>query len=62
MHLFIIKFEHFIGKTFHRFLMSRDVDIFNLEGKIFDHACGLDPDILNSYNVLLCNDLNYACT
>ena len=37
--------------------MSRDVDLFNLEGVIFDHACGLDPYILKRYNVLLCNDL-----
>ena len=33
--------------NFFRFLMCRDVDMRSLEGIIFDHACGLDPYILN---------------
>ena len=33
--------------NFCRFLMYRDVDITNLEGVIFDHACGLNAYILN---------------
>ena len=41
-------------KTVSRFLMCRDVDLFNLEGVIFDHACGLDPYIL-------CMLIHYFC-
>ena len=33
--------------NFFRFLMTRDVDMANLEGVIFDFACGLDNYLLN---------------
>ena len=33
--------------NFFRFLMCRNVDMANLEGIIFDHACGLDAFMLN---------------
>ena len=32
--------------------MCRDIDLNALEGVIFDHACGLDPYILNRLTVL----------
>ena len=33
--------------NFFRFLMSRDVDMNNLEGVLYDYSCGLDPYLLN---------------
>ena len=50
---FELMLSHESAHNLFRLLMCRNLDIESLEGVIFDFACGLDPYLLNRWNIYL---------